>query len=190
MSVRGCVPSLTPVCRRAVSRTGLMEGKRRGEGPPAHPFLGWGHLPWLWGWPPALPRGAPELPSSDLWGEVPSLARAFKPERTRTSPQQISKLWFGGSCGQPCPDLANPRGPMWTWGGWDRPRPLPLSGCRDRGLDRLAETDPRDLSLGPVGQRLWLPSPYSPRIPGSTSLLGPRDPVLCMDWSAWGYARC
>lgn len=86
-----------------MGRLGLMEGKWRREGPPAHDFLGWWPLLWLWGGPPALPRGAPQLPPSDLWGEVPSLARALKPERTRTFPWQLSKLWFGGSCNQPCP---------------------------------------------------------------------------------------
>lgn len=124
-------------------------GKGRGEG--LRVVGGWGggicptFSPGFGAGPPAPPWGALELTLADLWGEAPSLAQALQQERTCTSPQRLSKLRFGVH-------VANPRGPMWTWGGWDRPQPL-TAGMWRWGAGWAG---PRNLSLGPA--------PRSPRI--------------------------
>lgn len=81
------------------------------EDPPAHPSLGWGicltFSLWLWDGPLFLPGELLGLAPPGLWGEAPSLPQARK---DTASPWQLSKLRFGGSCGQP-------KSSVWTWGG-------------------------------------------------------------------------
>lgn len=161
----GCVSSLTvtgPRGRvlgweaascRAQSRAGLAEGAGAeacwgGRRPPTRLSLGWRICPTFFltvalGWPLLLPGELRERAPPGLWGEVPSLPQAGK---DIASPWKLSKLRFGGSCGQP-------KSSVWTWGGGDQPQPLLIAKI---GVS------------GPMGQRVP-PVVGSQRIPRLTA---------------------
>lgn len=77
---------------------------------------------------------------------------------------------------------------MWIRGGWHWPQPLLLQGWGDGGLDGLLDVDPRDLSLGPVGQQL-LALLQAHQESWSLSAQAQRPSVLRLDWPAWQCPR-
>lgn len=106
-----------------MGRLGLMEGKWRRALLPT--------LSWDGGLCCGFGVGPPLFP-----GELLSSPRLICGERCphllEPSNRKGHALFHGNfqSCGlgvhvtNPAPDLANPWGPMWTSGGWDRPQPL------------------------------------------------------------------
>lgn len=69
------------------------------------------------------------------------------------------------------------------------PSPSPsLQGWGDGGLDGLLDVDPRDLSLGRVGQQL-LALLQARQESWSLSAQAQRPSVLRLDWPAWQCPR-
>lgn len=165
MSVKGYVSSRALSLDKAGVRVGKLPSVEGGE----MDRLGGGHLPHILSMALGLvPLLLPGVLLSSLcltFGERrPHLLKPSNRKGHALLHSDFQSCGLGVHVANPALDLANPRGPMWTWGGWNRPQPLPLPGCGDGGAGWAG---PRNLSLGSA--------PCSPRILALCSLSQPQQ---------------